>query len=427
MSKVSFDIVTRIITITIPPVLENGDLVIDIDVQEDLYSQGKIDWVADSNLRKLLFPIRAVGGDDLPGSKKLGDTYFLAADWKIAPFENSHRLRVNGNFYSEDGTSPFNNTVGNYNLFLEQTVSSLVDSTVQQLEEIEFATFNGGVTIDEVNGTLDLLTGLPGSPANPVKLLADANAIIIQRMLPKKVFVVGNLTINDAVSWVGYEFEGESPLKSTITILDAAIVMNCEFYQATITGILDGNSQIENAVISNLDFVDGYIFNCALGPNPIILGTSTNANIFASFSTTPGTLTPTIDMNGTGILALRDYNGGILLRNYNGSDSHSVDLSSGQVKLDTATITSGTFVVRGVGKLVDELGNVIPTGMWNGGVTIINETNSYLMSVSGGGATAAQVWEYPVASLSGSKTTMGYWVSRKLLTLSRWLANKKRD
>ena len=111
MSKVSFDTVNRIINIIEVPVLENGDFVVDIDVQEDLYSDGKNQWIASETLRKLDFPIRTTGGDPLPGSKQLGDTYFLASDWKIAPYEASHRLRVNGNFYSEDGTSPFNTTI----------------------------------------------------------------------------------------------------------------------------------------------------------------------------------------------------------------------------------------------------------------------------------------------------------------------------
>lgn len=111
-----------------------------------------------------------------------------------------------------------------------------------------------------------------------------------------------------------------------------------------------------------------------IGPLPIILGTSTTANLFSCFSTVPGNLTPVIDMNGTGILGLRDYNGGIELRNYTGTGSHSIDMASGQIKLDPTTITSGTFICRGVGKLIDaSTGERILTGTWNGGVTIVNE------------------------------------------------------
>ena len=43
------------------------------------------------------------------------------------------------------------------------------------------------------------------------------------------------------------------------------------------------------------------------------------------------------------------------------------------VILDSTTVTGGTFVVRGVGKLIDENGDDISSGTWNGGVTIVNE------------------------------------------------------
>lgn len=126
--KVTADPVTRVIQITLAPTLENGDMVVDLDIQIDIYSDLKEDWVTSESLRKLKFPVRAEGGDPIPGDRVSGDTYFISPDWKIAPYEASHRLRVIGNFYSEDGTSPFNRTVGAYNLFLEHTVSSLVVS-----------------------------------------------------------------------------------------------------------------------------------------------------------------------------------------------------------------------------------------------------------------------------------------------------------
>lgn len=236
-------------------------------------------------------------------------------------------------------------------------------------QAIEYSSFNGGVTIDVVNGD-DSSTAFPaGTPLKPVKTLSQVSSIASYRGFTK-VFLIGNLTIPNGVNWYGFEFVGESVLKTRITIDTDAAVLNCEFYDVTITGVLDGNSQIERSVIDNLEFVDGYIFNCAI--TGLKLGNTIQANIFTSFSTVAGSFTPTIDMNATGTLALRDYNGGVLLTNYSGTGSHSIDLSSGQIKLSN-TITSGTFVVRGVGKLIDESGNAIESGLWNSGVTIINE------------------------------------------------------
>lgn len=251
---------------------------------------------------------------------------------------------------------------------------------------IEFSSFNGGVTIDLGNTTGKAVSGTTfpaGTRQTPCNNLASAHLISLTRGFTK-LYVIGNATITTGEVWTGYEFEGESPLKSLITIDDAASVLNCEFYNASISGVLDGNTQINNSVISGLDFVDGFIYKCSIGPQPVILGTGTTANLFSCYSTVPGTGTPSIDMNSTGLLALRDYYGGMLLTNYSGVGSHSLDMSSGQIKLD-ATITSGTFAVRGVGKLVDTSGNNIPTGTWNGGVTIINELLTASEIASSGG------------------------------------------
>ncbi|RLD58907.1 MAG: hypothetical protein DRJ01_12010, partial [Bacteroidetes bacterium] len=130
-AKVTFDGVNKIVQITQAPVFDGQDWVIDIDFKIDVYSDGKEDWVATPELRKRYFPMRPVGGDPLPGSKKLGSTFFLASDWKMRPYPADHVLRLNGNIYSEDGTSPFVSAAGSYSITIINTVSSLVDSTVQ--------------------------------------------------------------------------------------------------------------------------------------------------------------------------------------------------------------------------------------------------------------------------------------------------------
>ena len=59
-------------------------------------------------------------------------------------------------------------------------------------------------------------------------------------------------------------------------------------------------------------------------------------------------------MNSTGSsVAIRNYNGGIKLINKSGAESVSLDINSGQVKLDS-TVTSGTIVIRGIAYLTDD-------------------------------------------------------------------------
>lgn len=137
MASVSFDSITRTIFITEVPVLENGEYVIDLNIKRDIYSFGKEQWHSTESLRRLAFPIRPVGGDSRPSGNPLGSTFFLASDWKIAPYEADHRLRVLGNFYAEDGTSVFKRTVGAFNVFVEQDISAIVETASASLNPLD--------------------------------------------------------------------------------------------------------------------------------------------------------------------------------------------------------------------------------------------------------------------------------------------------
>lgn len=125
-AKVSFNPLTKIITITQAP---SGG-VVDLDTKIDIYSDGKEDWINDSNLTKYRFPIRAIGGDQLPGSRKLGSTFFLQYGWRIKPYEANHTLRVEGNLYTDEGDSPFLATNGAYTVSIINTVSSLIEAVI---------------------------------------------------------------------------------------------------------------------------------------------------------------------------------------------------------------------------------------------------------------------------------------------------------
>lgn len=125
MPKVSFDGSSRIINVTQVPV---GGY-IDLDVKADLYSDWK-EWVLQNDNSKFPMAMSAVGGDPLPGSKVLGSTFFLTNSWRIRPYEENHVLRVDGNLYRDDGSSPFVYTLGSHNVMVINTVSAISETTV---------------------------------------------------------------------------------------------------------------------------------------------------------------------------------------------------------------------------------------------------------------------------------------------------------
>jgi hypothetical protein len=125
---------------------------VEIDVA-DLWSRW-CDWQALGDNSKYLPMMRFVGGDAISEIKNLGMTFFILNGWRIRPQEADHRLIVNGNLYTDpSGESAFTQTLGNFNVMVEMAVSSLVDSSLAQLPEIEQASFNSRVTIDVINGS----------------------------------------------------------------------------------------------------------------------------------------------------------------------------------------------------------------------------------------------------------------------------------
>lgn len=95
-------------------------------VVRDLFSRWE-DWMVASDNIKYLPAFRVVGGDALPGSRSLGLTYFLLNGWRVRPSEADQELEVVGNFYTEEGVSPFIPTIGNYNVLISLTTSNLID------------------------------------------------------------------------------------------------------------------------------------------------------------------------------------------------------------------------------------------------------------------------------------------------------------
>jgi hypothetical protein len=105
----TFDGVNKIISCT------SGTLSLDV---RDLYSRWK-DW-AQLN-PKYLQAFSVVGGQPVDESNGVyvSSYFFLENDWKVRPQEANHNLRVfNGILLSADGTSPFVQTLGSYNVMI---------------------------------------------------------------------------------------------------------------------------------------------------------------------------------------------------------------------------------------------------------------------------------------------------------------------
>ena len=281
----------------------------------------------------------------------------------------------------EAGAVPFQTGVGNLlGSFVPSSgaivqINNAVGALSLNSAAIEHSTFAGGVTVDKTSPWSGTVDAEVGTPIKPVNNMTDAHAIAVARGFGT-FFIVGDVDLDDVeIGYAGHSFIGESPTKTTITVDPAAGVSGCEFYDATLLGTLDGDSKLIDCHLSDLDYVNGTVERCTLDAGTILLGGGVQADFIDCRSGVPGLDTPTIDMGGSGqSMTIRNYNGGVKLTNKAGPEVLSIDLGSGQVVL-SSTVTGGEVVVRGDGKVIDEAGNHIFTGTWNGAM-IVNETNN---------------------------------------------------
>jgi hypothetical protein len=271
-----------------------------------------------------------------------GDNYKVY-DMRLCTITGGNLVAVDTN---GDPIEPALPSVGNY---LKTTSSS--SATLQEIAAIQYSSYGGGVSVDITSSFAG--TEFPcGTPQAPVNNIVDALSIASARGFTT-LYIIGDITIDDAGDYTGMVFVGESMTKSTITIDPVANILGAEFYDAYVVGTLDGNALLNRCKIGTLNYVYGVVENCVLDVGIITLGGSNPANFLDCWSGVPGVGTPVIDMGGSGqSLGLRNYNGGIKLINKSGAESVSIDLNSGQVVLDS-TVTDGTIVIRGIGKLTD--------------------------------------------------------------------------
>lgn len=122
-AKITFDADEREFIVTQAPV----DGVIEIDVQVDLYSDGKEDWISDAALNPMKFPINPVGGDQFGLVGTVGKWWIVEHGWKFKPYEGDHTFRIVGNIATSAGWELVLDTIGSFRVRIENEVSTLVE------------------------------------------------------------------------------------------------------------------------------------------------------------------------------------------------------------------------------------------------------------------------------------------------------------
>jgi hypothetical protein len=318
-----------------------------LDVQ-DLWSRYE-DWLEIDDNSKYLLAMRSVGGDPLPGSKQLGITYFLLNGWKIKPYEETHILNVDGNLYSEDGSSPFTPVIGNYNVMVINTVSNLVDSTVQQLPEIEQNSFLGHVTLDVNNGVAGTLYPI-GTPTSPVNNLEDAKIIAAYRGF-KRINLQSNLTITTGQNINELHFVSDNWIE--ITIEPGVATQNTNFEKLSVYGEFDGFwNVLEDCWVYDITNFCGWLrggsfVNVSLAPYTV---ESNGQSFFDEVVPMFPDEYSTIICNTDTAVAISSHTGKLDIKSMTDGTIIEIGFRTGKLRVDNSNI-GGILKLRGVCEL----------------------------------------------------------------------------
>lgn len=285
-----------------------------------------------------------------------GNDYGIGDSYEVWLHETCNISGGNMVAVEADGVTPITSTFPTFGVGIVRTSAS--SATLQEQADIQFASFNGGVTIDVLSSNTGTLFPV-GTPREPVNNTVDAHTILTTRGFDT-FFIKGDITIDNGVH--PHLWKGQAPSLTTITLDPTADVTDARFMDATVTGTLDNDAQIKDCTITALNIFNGKI-ETSIIDGTLTLGGGVDALIVDSWSGLSGT---TIDYGGSGQSALvQNFNGSLTLTNKTGADLTVIGLGSGDVTIDNS-VTTGTVELHGVGRWENEL-------TYTGGATIINE------------------------------------------------------
>lgn len=260
----------------------------------------------------------------------------------------------------EDGNYNVNVVGGNSNLsdvaLKNQVGLNTANSAgLQDPFALQAAAFGSGEVSIDVNSGISGTVFPTGTRAFPVNNISDG--VLIARERGIKTFrILSTMSISTNDFSNGFLFFGDNP-NIGLTLNDLANFSNCEFKNLTIDGTLDGSNSIRDCAIRDINYFNGYIFQCGfLGT--VTLGGTNTATFLQCFSLVAGGDAgqfARIDLGGIHEtpLVIRDWQGGLEISNCSDSRADvSIDMSSGRV-LFKSDISDGVYVIRGSAQVID--------------------------------------------------------------------------
>ena len=316
----------------------------------DIYMEIRNLRRTDETLRK--FPPQVTAAGNVPkGGGKFTPRYAIFNNgYKVVPQDTTHALYISGEQITDTGQSGPDcvetsvlSAGTNVTIHYEPPAAEIVRAD-EELAAIWQTVYGGKVTIDQIDGAAG--TDPPrGTHQYPVNNLTDA-LTIAERWGLYILHVHGTLSVGTGYNVSRKWFEGTGANTSQLIMEAPSVSQDCQFREIYLTGVLDGNAIVRQCSIQNLDYVSGFIHQCALAGKVTIAPASLAAimSCYAGSTTDP----LEIDCNGSGMISLRSYDGDVLLTNITSGQEVDVSLISGLVTI-AASCTNGIVHLSGTG------------------------------------------------------------------------------
>jgi hypothetical protein len=233
-------------------------------------------------------------------------------------------------------------------------------------EEIQYSSYNNGITIDQINGT-DSSIYPYGTPSEPCKTLSNIIDITNNRGF-KNVYIRDDLNIVGIEEFDGYTFIGNGKESSKVIVglysgNTYTQMLNCRFNEVCITG----NFGIGSTIIADKCNI-GAICGTTIDARDCSLSSEIYLPIGESNFTTcvdgiPGSGAPIINVGDCLSLGFWRWSGGVVIENMINNTQVSFNINSGRMVINSSC-TSGEVIARGIGTIVN-----------NSNGTIVNQTS----------------------------------------------------
>jgi len=243
--------------------------------------------------------------------------------------------------------------------------TSSASATLQEQGALQYSSFDGGVSIDFVNGISG--TDFPaGTVEHPVNNLIDAKAIAVERGFDR-IWLNGNMFItgDDDISDYSIINRSDNPTKSIVVVDASANTTGVQIKRCAVSGTLDNGVILEECITMGINYINGYLKESILASYEIVLGGNEPAFLINCQSGVPNALRtqPSIDLGGSGqALVMSGFDGEISLVNKTGNDVCSIRMT-GQLRVDSATCIAGNIEVFGDCYITDENGDLWVNGV----------------------------------------------------------------